>query len=452
MEYLAPVSATPVRDVYSVSRLNREAKALLEGSFPPLWVEGEISNLARPTSGHLYFCLKDAGATVRCALFRSQARLLNVPPRDGMRVLARVRVTLYEGRGEYQLVVEHLEEAGEGALRRAFDALKLKLAQEGLFDSARKKPLPALPKRIGIITSPSGAVLHDIVTTLKRRFPVIPILLYPVPVQGEGAGARIAEAIRVAGQRQDCDVLILARGGGSLEDLWAFNEEVVARALFACPIPVVSGVGHETDFTIADLAADVRAPTPTAAAELVSPEQKEWCQRFRQLELHLARCMLSKLRDHAQRIDWLTARLVHPKARLENLNQRFHALTHRLVLAQSRYVHAGHQALNELTSRLERCSPLAQLRTRQTDNRHLLERLNGAMTQRLRRERERLTHVARALHALSPLATLERGYAIVKGANGMIVRDANSVAPGDVLETRLARGVLTSVVKERREK
>jgi exodeoxyribonuclease VII large subunit len=439
------------RDVYSVSRLNREARLLLEGSFPPLWVEGEISNLARPSSGHLYFCIKDAGASVRCALFRTQLRLLGLQPRDGMQVLMRARVTLYEGRGEYQLVVEHLEEAGEGALRRAYEALKQRLASEGLFDTARKKPLPRLPRRIGIITSPSGAVLHDIVTTLRRRFPAIPVLLYPVPVQGDGAGARIADAIRAAGNRNECDVLILARGGGSLEDLWAFNEEVVARALVACPIPVVSGVGHETDFTIADLAADVRAPTPTAAAEMVSPDQRAWHEQFRGLEQHMTRRMRETLRAHRQRVDWYTARLVHPRTRIENLEQRLHAFTHRLVLAQARRLHSRRAQLHGLVTRFERCSPLARLRARQADCRHWYGRALQALTHRLRHARQQLTHSARALHALSPLATLDRGYAIVHDRKGNILRDSAAVAVGDTIQARLARGVLQAVVKERKE-
>jgi exodeoxyribonuclease VII large subunit len=298
----------PARETYTVSRLNREARALLEGSFPPILVEGEISNLARPASGHVYFCLKDAHAQVRCALFRSQLRSTAFAPRDGMHVVARARVTLYEGRGEYQLIVEQLEDAGEGQLRRAFDALKVKLAAEGLFDLVRKRALPRLPKRIGLITSPTGAVLHDILTTLRRRFPAIPVLLYPVPVQGKNAAIPIAQALHVAGTRRECDVLILARGGGSLEDLWGFNEEVVARAIVACPIPVVSGVGHETDFTIADLAADLRAPTPTAAAELASPDQTEWLDRLRAGEARLVRGMRDRLRERAQHLDWSSGR------------------------------------------------------------------------------------------------------------------------------------------------
>ncbi|MBI3899589.1 MAG: exodeoxyribonuclease VII large subunit [Gammaproteobacteria bacterium] len=452
MEYTATFP-TPLREIYTISRLNREARALLEGSFPPLWIEGEISNLARPASGHVYFCLKDATAQVRCALFRTQARQAAVPPKEGMHVLVRARLTLYEGRGEYQLVVDHIEEAGEGALRRAFEALKLRLAQEGLFDVARKRPLPRLPRRIGLITSPTGAVLHDIVTTLGRRFPAIPVLLYPVPVQGEGAAARIAEAIRVAGTRADCDVLILARGGGSLEDLWAFNEEVVARALAACPIPVVCGVGHETDVTIADLAADVRAPTPTAAAELVSPDQRAWEEQFRHFEQRLVRRMRDLLRERAQNVDWLTARLVHPRARLENLRHRLDSLTHRLVSAKSLQLHDVRATLHALSSRLERQSPLPRLRARQLHCRHYDERLRQALIRRMERSRERLTHLARALNTLSPLATLDRGYAIVRDAtSGKILRDASTVEPGTTIEARLVKGALICRVEERREK
>lgn len=441
------------REVYTVSRLNREARALLETGFPPLWVEGEISNLARPASGHVYFHLKDAGAQVRCALFRAQLRVASVAPRDGMMVTVRARVTLYEGRGDYQLIVEHIEDAGEGALRRAFDALKTRLAQEGLFDAATKRPLPRLPRRIGVITSPSGAVLHDIVTTLKRRFPAIPILLYPVPVQGKAAAAPIAEAINLANTRRDCDVLILARGGGSLEDLWAFNEEIVARALADCLIPVVSAIGHETDFTIADMVADMRAPTPTAAAELVSPDQAEWRQRFEQLHARLLRRMRDMLRERSQHIDWLAARLIHPRARLENLNQRLAALAHRLLLAQSRHLHAAHAALNSASSRLLACSPRGRLQAARLNSHHLYERLRQAISQQLAQRRGELAHLAHALHALSPLATLDRGYAIVRReTTGDILRNATTVELGERIEARLARGRLLCLVQEKHDK
>ena len=441
------------REVYSVSRLNREVRALLETGLPPLWVEGEISNLARPASGHVYFHLKDATAQVRCALFRTQLRLATVVLRDGMLVTVRARVTLYEGRGDYQLIVEHIEEAGEGALRRAFELLKSRLATEGLFDAARKQPLPRLPRRIGVITSPTGAVLHDIVTTLKRRFPSIPVLLYPVPVQGKGAAVPVAQAIRTATARAECDVLIIARGGGSLEDLWAFNEEIVARALSDCPIPIVSAIGHETDFTITDMVADVRAPTPTAAAELVSPDQSEWRQRFETIEIRLQRRMRDVLRERAQHVDWLAARLVHPRARLENLTRQLETLTHRLVAAQSRRLHAMRFAFHSFASRLLRCSPLASLRTLQLDSRHLYERLLQAISGKLAHERRQTAHFAHTLHTLSPLATLDRGYSIVRReTTGEILREATAVAIGERVETRLARGRLLSRVEEKHEK
>lgn len=448
---MAP-TPTQVRDIYSVSRLNREAKSVLEGGFPPIWVEGEISNLARPGSGHVYFSLKDAQAQVRCALFRSQSRLLRAAPRDGMQVLVRARVSLYEGRGEFQLIVDHLEEAGEGALRRAFEALKLRLAREGLFDITRKKPLPRLPRRIGIITSPSGAVLHDVLTTLQRRFPAIAILLYPVPVQGAGAAEKIASAIRLAGQRRDCDALIVARGGGSLEDLWAFNEEIVARSIHESPVPIVCGIGHETDFTIADLVADARAPTPTAAAEMLSPNRSEWFELYRAHELRLVKLMRDRMRYLMQRIDGCNARLVHPRQRIEMLRQRLQTFYQRLITVQLTHVHAARTRFDALNSRLREDSPLARIRGMQQRGTYLQPRLHKAIHQRLKGHRDQLAHLSQALHALSPLATLARGYAIVRhGETGLVVRDATSVAIGESIEVRLARGRLGGIVRERHE-
>ncbi|MFZ1641930.1 MAG: exodeoxyribonuclease VII large subunit, partial [Candidatus Contendobacter sp.] len=271
------------RDIYTVSRLNQDVRALLEGEFPTLWVEGEVSNLSRPSSGHLYFSLKDAKAQIRCALFQNRAFLFRDCPRNGQQVLVRGRVSLYEPRGDFQIIVEYVEEAGAGALRRAYDELRLRLEREGLFAPERKQPLPRFPRRIGVITSPSGAAIRDVLITLRRRCPGLLVLVYPVPVQGDGAAERIAQTIRLASQRRDCDVLLLARGGGSLEDLQAFNEETVARAIFDCAIPLVTGIGHETDVTIADFAADRRAATPTAAAELASPDRLEWLHRVRLL-------------------------------------------------------------------------------------------------------------------------------------------------------------------------
>ena len=437
------------RDVFSVSRLNREAKALLEGSFPLLWVEGELSNLSRPSSGHLYFTLKDAQAQVRCALFRGSQRHVSVTPKDGMQVLVRARVSLYEGRGDYQLIVESLEEAGEGALRRAYEQLRNRLSQEGLFDSAHKKPLPRLPKRIGIITSPSGAVLHDILTTLKRRFPAIPVLLHPVPVQGEGAAQKIAAMIQLAGQRRDCDVLILARGGGSLEDLWAFNEEVVARAIHLCPLPVVCGVGHETDITIADFVADARAPTPTAAAEMLSPHQSDWLLALDQKEQRLVRLLRDRLRTAQQHLDYLSTRLVHPRERLTRLSERMRTLNQRLRLAQHHVRERISHTLLALHARLLQHNPQTQLREQQLRTRHLRTHLGNAMRRVLERAQEQVARRAQALDTLSPLATLARGYAIIENpATGAIVRAADNVQPGDAVRARLAQGLLDCRVEK----
>src|SRR5262245_24425697 len=269
MDASIPAAARPAearRDIYTVSRLNREARGLLEAGLPSLWITGELSNLSRPASGHWYFTLKDEDAQVRCAMFRSRNLAVRVAPRDGLQVLLRARVGLYEARGEFQLVVDHLEEAGEGELRRRFEALKLKLAAEGLFDAGRKRPLPRFPRRIGVVTSPTGAALRDVLQVLGRRFPAVPVLLYPVPVQGAGAAREISAMLQVADRRRDVDVLLLVRGGGSLEDLWAFNDESLARAIAGMGLPVICGIGHEVDFTIADFVADLRAPTPSAAA------------------------------------------------------------------------------------------------------------------------------------------------------------------------------------------
>jgi exodeoxyribonuclease VII large subunit len=437
-----PDSAAPRRDIYSVSRLAREAKLLLEGSFPPIWIEGELSNLARPASGHIYFSIKDAQAQIRCAFFRQYQRQSAGGLREGTHVLMRARVSLYEGRGDFQLLVDYVEEAGEGALRRALELLRQRLQAEGLFDSARKRALPRLPRRIGLVTSPSGAVLHDILTTLRRRFPAIGVVLYPVPVQGEGAAEKIAAAIRLAGARAECDALIVARGGGSLEDLRAFNEEIVVRAICAAPIPVVSAVGHETDFTLADFAADSRAPTPTAAAEMLSPDRSEWLAALRTQRVRLLRIMQDRIRARSQHLDWLTARLVHPRARLEQIRLRLQGLAPRLAPACHARVHALAAHLRELRARLVEHSPRAPIAdllafTERTDL-----RLRHGVHSAIERSRARLAGSASALQALSPLATLARGYAVVQTADGRVLRDARIVRPGDSVDVRLAQGHL----------
>ena len=324
------------RDVYSVSRLNREVRTLLERGFGMIWLEGEISNFSRPSSGHWYFSLKDAGAQVRCAMFRQRNMSCAFTARDGQKVLVRARIGLYEPRGEFQLLVEHMEDAGLGALRRRFDELAAALAAEGLFAPERKRPLPALPKRIGVVTSPTGAALRDILHVLARRFPAVPVLIYPVAVQGAQAAAEIVAAIQLAGKRAECDVLILARGGGSLEDLWAFNDERLARVIAASSIPVISGVGHEIDFTIADFAADVRAPTPSAAAELAVPDALEWLSAVGRLGTRLERCMrrncrtrrleapVRRARRQARSRGIVRARAQAPAARSAEAHRRHH--------------------------------------------------------------------------------------------------------------------------------
>lgn len=449
------LSQTPdagaMRDIYSVSRLNREAKVLLEGNFPLIWLEGELSNLARPASGHLYFSLKDEQCQIRCAFFRQHQRRLTAPLRDGMHVLVRARVSLYEGRGDFQLIIEYLEDSGEGALKRAFEALRARLAAEGLFDGARKRPVPALPRRLGVITSPSGAVIHDILTTLRRRFPAIPVLLYPVPVQGEGAAERIAAAIDLAGRSGECDALIVARGGGSIEDLWAFNEETVARAIHRCPLPVVTAIGHEVDFTIADFVADARAPTPTAAAEMLSPHWEQWYARYAEHARRLQRALRARLLASNQRVDWLAARLIHPRSRLEQLHARLAALDHRLRLAPPSRLTVQRMRLLGLDSRLRNNSPLPRLRHHMLHARHLHSRLAHAAVQCVAHQHERLQHAGGRLNTLSPLATLARGYAIVSDTAGTVQRDARRVSPGTRLHVRLTRGSLACRVEEQLE-
>jgi exodeoxyribonuclease VII large subunit len=440
------------RDVYTVSRLNREARHTLEGRFPLIWIEGELSNLARPASGHLYFSLKDSEAQVRCAFFRQHQRGKTAALRDGLHVLIRARVSLYEGRGDFQLIVEYLEESGEGALKRAFELLKAKLGQEGLFDQSRKKPLPRLPRRIALVTSPSGAVVHDILTTLQRRFPAIAVRLYPVAVQGEGAAEQVARAIHRAGREGDCQAMIVARGGGSLEDLQAFNEEIVARAIFLSPIPVVTGIGHEVDFTIADFVADARAPTPTAAAELLSPHWEDWHGQYRQLETRLLRLVRDRLFALQQRTDALRSRLVHPRTRLLLIRERLRLIRDKLL--QAWRLHGQDQRLRcqNAAGRLRELAPLYRLRREQMHTQHLQTRLVAAVRRRQERLRDALQARAQTLQTLSPLATLARGYAVVRdAATGLVLRDAAAVPAGSRIRARLAKGELDCRVEKSRE-
>lgn len=447
------VPAAPARDVYTVSRLNREVRSVLERGLGVIWVEGELSNFSQPASGHWYFSLKDRGAQLRCAMFRLQNSLVGFTPRDGAHLLLRGRIGLYEARGEYQLIVEHLEEAGVGALKREFERLKARLAAEGLFALERKRALPRFPRRIGVITSPSGAALHDILQVLGRRFPPAAVLIYPAPVQGAAAVPALVAALAIAGARAECDVLILARGGGSLEDLWAFNDERLARAIAASPLPVVSAVGHEIDFTIADFVADVRAPTPSAAAELVAPERAACLAAVARAAERLALSMRRELRAIATRVEAAQRRLAlsHPGVRLEQQTQRLDDLALHLAGAARAGVQRERLRLAELERRLMQRSPgrlLEQQRSRQQD---LRLRLRHAAASRMAMAAQRLALAQRALNAVSPLATLARGFAIVTRADGALLTDAAASAPGEEIEARLARGVLTARVTGRRE-
>ncbi|MGA2778484.1 MAG: exodeoxyribonuclease VII large subunit [Steroidobacteraceae bacterium] len=440
----------PVRDIYTVSRLNREVRILLERGFGSLWLEAEISNFARPASGHWYFSLKDASAQVRCAMFKQRNMLAAFTPRDGQKVLVRARIGLYEPRGEYQLLVDHMEDAGLGALKRQFEELTAKLAAEGLFAAERKRALPRLPKRIGVITSPTGAAIRDIVHVLARRFPAAAVLIYPVPVQGAQAAAEITAAVALAGRRGECDVLILARGGGSLEDLWAFNDEALARAIVASPIPIVSGVGHEIDFTIADFAADVRAPTPSAAAEIVVPDAHEWLKTVRTLGARLQQAMRRRLNDGRERLRWLMGRaaLVSPAARLTQQMQSLDDLEQRLTRGMRQRLTEMRSDFVERRGLLWQLSPIARIRDGAQRHQGLAARLSAAQLQQLRHARERLIPLVRTLQAVSPLATLDRGYAIVSRMDGVILRDSAQAPPGTIVEARLAAGKIRAKVED----
>jgi len=399
--------------IYTVSQLNQEVRALLEYALPFIWLEGEVSNLRAPGSGHLYFSLKDTRSQIRCALFRSRSfdlgsslRVNDNKIKDGMHVLVRARVSLYEERGDFQLIIEHLEEIGDGALRRAFEALKQTLNSEGLFDSAHKKALPKWPSCVGVITSHTGAAIRDILSVLKRRYPGLPVVIYPSSVQGAQAADQIVSALHLANRRKECDVLILGRGGGSLEDLWPFNEERVARAIYESEIPIVTGIGHEIDFTIADFVADQRAATPSAAAELISPDRTEWMTSLLRLQMQLTRTITQQFQHTTLLLNQLEKRLPHPRRRIEEQIQKLDGFTLRLSLAEK----------------------------------NILSHL-----------REKLNYLMQGLDDISPLNTLKRGYAIVTH-HDKILQNAADVQINDQLNIRLKEGSLGAVVSWRTTK
>ncbi len=419
----------PIADIknriFSVRELNLAAKQLLENGLPLLWVRGEISNFVCAASGHWYFSLKDEQAQVRCVMFRHKNQYLDWQPKNGMQVEVLALPTLYEARGEFQLTLEQMRPAGLGVLYEAFERLKQKLEGEKLFDAARKRPLPFFPAQIGIITSPQAAALRDVLATLAKRMPSVPVLLYPAPVQGEGAPQKIAQAIKLANERAECEVLLLCRGGGSIEDLWAFNEEVVARAIAASRIPVVSGVGHETDFTIADFVADQRAATPTAAAQLAVPERRELLLRLQQLALRLARGSQRQIERVMQQLDYLHRRLLHPAQRIQQQAQHLLHLQQRLHWA--------------------RPQP-AQPAARQIE---LLRRLRGAMQHTLESHDIQLRNLQQHLLHLDPQQVLARGYSMVRDEHGAIVADSDAVSLGARLDITFARGWARAEVKEK---
>lgn len=443
-EFNSSPAASPDRQrhVFSVSELNNAAKYLLENQFPAVWLEGEISNLVQPRSGHIYLTLKDDNAQLRCAMFRGNNLHLNFKPKDGVQVLVRGRLSLFTPRGDYQLIIDQMEQAGLGALQRAFEQLKAKLQAEGLFDDARKRPVPLRPGRIGVITSPTGAAIHDILSVLQRRFPLTEIIVYPTLVQGNEAPAQICAAIAKANARKECDVLIVGRGGGSLEDLWSFNDEKVARAIAASDLPIVSAVGHQIDFTIADFVADLRAPTPSAAAELLSADADEMLSALAGYKQWLEDFMQSRIDNYRQRLQWLTRQLKHPGKRLEEHAQRLDELDLRLRQSIQRQLQLQQSQLNTARARLQSHTPVHALLACRRQLETLAGSLQKSMTARLQSQSREMAHLAQRLNTVSPLNTLGRGYSILQTTSGEVVQHTQQVSVGDTVRARLREGEL----------
>lgn len=435
--------------VLSVRELNSAAKQLIEGGLPLLWVRGEISNFVNAASGHWYFSLKDEAAQVRCVMFRNKSQYLDFKPANGMQVEVLALASLYEARGDFQLTLEKMRPAGLGALFEAFERLKRKLGDEGLFDGERKRDLPLLPKQIGIVTSPQAAALRDVLRTLSNRMPNVPVILYPTPVQGEGAGQKIAAAIRAASERAECDVLIVCRGGGSIEDLWAFNEEVVARAIAGSHIPVVSGVGHETDFTIADFVADLRAATPTAAAQAAVPDRQTLRQQVAQQSQRLSRAVTRSLEQAMQQVDMTQRRLVHPEQRIQLQAQRLVTSQQRLRLSFERISQQQVWRLQTLHQRFQTQRP--RIEQMQTHINQQCSRLGFAMQRALQQQATRLAATQQHLQHLDPQQVLSRGYSLVRDVRGNIVSSSQSLALGEAVDITFAQGGVVATVQEKRQ-
>ena len=422
----------------SVSELNALAKALLEDHLAGLWIAGEVSNLTRAASGHYYFSLKDSRAQVRCAMFKGAAMRLAKPLKEGDHIEVSGKISIYEARGEFQITVNEVRLKGLGQLYEAYERLKAQLQAEGAFSAERKKPLPTRPQCIGIVTSLAAAALRDVVTTLNRRAPEIPVIVYPTPVQGTGSELQIAQAIKTASLRAECDVLIVCRGGGSIEDLWAFNEEPVVRAIEACAIPVVSGVGHETDFTLADFVADVRAPTPTGAAELVSPNRQESLHRLAQAQGRLKTVLEQRYFDASQKLDWLARQIRHPRQKLDEQRIYIHKLAQTLSYSMTQSVRAHTARFERQTQTLKHCRPDVSVYKNNIDR--FQTALSHSFRQLLIHRRQSLTAQAALLEAVSPQHILERGFSVVKNTRGQVIRNADTLKQGQKLHITFADG------------
>lgn len=422
----------------SVSELNALAKALLEDHLAGLWIAGEVSNLTRAASGHYYFSLKDSRAQVRCAMFKGAAARLAKPLKEGDHIEVAGKISIYEARGEFQITVNEVRLKGLGQLYEAYERLKAQLQAEGAFAAERKKPLPARPQCIGIVTSLAAAALRDVVTTLKRRAPEIPVIVYPTAVQGAGSEFQIAQAIKTASQRAECDVLIVCRGGGGIEDLWAFNEEPVVRAIEACVIPVVSGVGHETDFTLADFVADMRAPTPTGAAELVSPNRQESLHRLAQAKGRLKTVLEQRYFDASQKLDWLARQIRHPRQKLDEQRTYIHKLAQTLSYSMTQNVRAHTARFERQTQALKHCRPDISVYRQDIDR--FQTTLSHSFRQLLAHRRQSLTAQTTLLEAVSPQQILERGFSVVKNTRGQVIRNADILKQGQKLHITFADG------------
>ncbi|RUO80290.1 exodeoxyribonuclease VII large subunit [Idiomarina tyrosinivorans] len=431
-----------MQDVLTVSRLNAEVRQLLEKGFGSVMLVGEVSNFAAPSSGHWYFTLKDERAQVRCAMFRNANQRARVRPANGVQVMVRAKLTLYEPRGDYQLIAEHIEEAGAGLLQQRYEQLKMQLAAAGLFAQEHKQPLPENVRTLGVITSPSGAAIRDVLAVLRRRDPAMRVIIYPTAVQGERAATEIRQALATAVRRNEVDALLLTRGGGSLEDLWCFNDEALAHDIYQCPIPIISAVGHEIDFTISDFVADVRAPTPSAAAEQISQDQQQWLERIQYLNQRSQRALERYLVQIRQRQQTLQARLQqqHPQRQLLQQSQRADDALRRAQQALSYRLQHHKAQLNGLLQRLPAVHPQRELLRQQQNLKQQQQRLQQAMQRLLKQQRQRLADASRAAQLVSPLNTLDRGYAIARKDDGSVVRSAEQIASGEELELHLANG------------